>query len=355
MPDLPPRGTSVITVEELTPALEEGYDAFLRSRPDGLLYQSLDYRALVKSYLGCGDRYLVALEGGETRGILPLMWTGDPEGRVWNSLPYYGSHGGVLADSAPARDALLEAYAEIVTDDGTLASTVSSNPFIADPGPPPRHNVVDRRVSQQTPIDFNDDVEQQVMAAIEGSARRNVRKAERSGIAADVDPGAMSDLARIHRENILSIGGLAKDMRFFETVQAIFESGRDYDLWVGRHEGVVVAALLVFYFNETAEYFTPAVDHDFRPLEPMAVVLLGAMAAAARRGMKRWNWGGTWESQTGVFRFKRKWGAIAKPYCYYTQLNDRSLLAWPRDRFAEKFPHFFVLPFSALESAEQIV
>jgi hypothetical protein len=70
--------------------------------------------------------------------------------------------------------------------------------------------------------------------------------------------------------------------------------------------------------------------------------------------MRRWNWGGTWESQTGVFRFKRKWGAVAKPFCYYTQLNDRSLLTWPRERFVQEFPHFFVVPFSALEPAESV-
>jgi CelD/BcsL family acetyltransferase involved in cellulose biosynthesis len=344
----------MIAVEELTPALEGAYDAFLRGRPDGLLYQSLPYRALLKSYLQCEDRYLVAVDGGEVQGILPLMAAGERGGRVWNSLPYYGSHGGVLAASPAAGDALLNAYADIAADATTLASTVSPNPFVEAPGPAPLHNVLDRRISQQTPIDFDDDVEERIMGVIEGSARRNVRKAQRSGIVAEVDPGAMSDLVRIHRENILSIGGLAKDMRFFETVQGIFESGHDYDLWVGRHEGVVVAALLVFYFNETVEYFTPTVEHDFRALEPMAVVLLAAMAAAARRGMKRWNWGGTWESQSGVFRFKRKWGAIAKPFCYYTQLNDRSLLTWPRERFAEKFPHFFVVPFSALEPAGSI-
>ena len=339
----------MIAVEELTPELEESYDGFLRARADSLLYQSLRYRSLLKAHLGCADHYLVALEGGQTRGVLPLMWTGDPDARVWNSLPYYGSNGGVLAATDAVREALLDAYAEIAGSAGTVSSTVATNPFLADPGPAPLHNLVDRRISQHTPIAFQGDPEQGVMALIDGSARRNVRKALQSGMIVDVDPDAMSDLARIHRENILSIGGLPKELRFFETVQAIFEPGRDYDLWVARHASEVVAALLVFYWSETAEYFTPAVEQRFRPLEPMALVLLRAMSAASRRGMRRWNWGGTWESQTGVFRFKRKWGAVAKPYPYYTQLNDRSVLTWRRERFAEQFPHFFVTPFSALQ------
>ena len=31
------------------------------------------------------------------------------------------------------------------------------------------------------------------------------------------------------------------------------------------------------------------------------------MASAAKRGMTRWNWGGTWLSQDGVYRFKKGW------------------------------------------------
>ena len=48
-------------------------------------------------HLGCRHEYLIASDGGDVRGVLPLMWPGDEGARVYKSLPFYGSHGSVLA------------------------------------------------------------------------------------------------------------------------------------------------------------------------------------------------------------------------------------------------------------------
>jgi CelD/BcsL family acetyltransferase involved in cellulose biosynthesis len=336
-------------VEELTSEREDAYDAFVRTQAEALLYHSLGYRDLLLRHLGCRPHYVLALEGAEIGGVMPLMWTEAGGSRVWNSLPYYGSNGGVVASSRKARAALLATYRALVTSDATLAGMVASNPFADGGDLAPVHNITDSRISQATPLPFTGDPAEEIAARIDGSARRNVRKAQREGVTVEVDPGEMRALARIHRDNIESIGGLAKETSFFEDVQAVFEAGRDYDLWVARRDGAVVAALLVLYWGETAEYFTPAVEHDARPFQPLAAILLEAMTHSARRGVRRWNWGGTWETQTGVYRFKRKWGAVDRAYTYYVQLNDLSVLNWPRERFGELFPHFFVVPFSELQ------
>ncbi len=76
------------------------------------------------------------------------------------------------------------------------------------------------------------------------------------------------------------------------------------------------------------------------------------MADASRRGFEWWNWGGTWESQVGVYRFKKKWGADERRYDYHIQLNDASVLSWPREKILETFPNFYVAPFSALKTRE---
>ena len=81
----------------------------------------------------------------------------------------------------------------------------------------------------------------------------------------------------------------------------------------------------------------------------MSAILKTAMEDAGKQGYKRWNWGGTWASQTGVYRFKRKWGAVDKRYDYYIQLNDESMLSWSQEKILKSFPGFYVLPFSALK------
>ncbi len=73
------------------------YEKFLLSNKEGLFYYSLKYRDFLKELLGCEEEYLVAVDGKNIIGILPLMYINGEYGRVYNSLPYYGSHGGIIA------------------------------------------------------------------------------------------------------------------------------------------------------------------------------------------------------------------------------------------------------------------
>ena len=70
--------------------------------------------------------------------MLPLLWTGDEGARVYNSLPFYGSHGSVLSQSDADAGALIAAYDERATASGTLAATMVANPFLTASRPSPR-------------------------------------------------------------------------------------------------------------------------------------------------------------------------------------------------------------------------
>jgi hypothetical protein len=331
------------------PADDGDWDAFAASADGGLIYYSTRYRDLLLDELGCKAEYLVARDGGEIRGVLPLMWSEDAGDRVLNSLPFYGSHGAPLAISADAERALIEAWNERAADPTTSAATMVANPFRSDPPQEPRHDLTDSRISQVTPLPAAAD-EDQILSLVDSSARRNARKAARAGIEVGVDPSAWSDLHDIHRANMKAIGGLAKSAGFFEGVTRHLRPGDDFDLWVARLEGETIAGLLVLHFGAVTEYFTPATRHENRSQQPLALILVKAMTAAIGRGSRLWNWGGTWSSQDGVYRFKRKWGANDGEYRYFIRLGDRSLLDSSPARLRERFPHFYVAPFSALRS-----
>ena len=338
----------MIGVETLTPEIEPAYREFVARTPGALVYHSLAYRDLLLENLGCHHEYLVATEGDEVRGVLPLMWTGDDGARVYNSLPFYGSHGSVLANGPEEESALIAAYDERVTAAGTLAATLVANPFAQRQPPEPVHNLTDERISQVTDLPADEDA---LLELIESSARRNVRKARRTGIFATTDATRLPAVAEIHRDNIQALGGRAKELSFFESVPRHFTEGSDFEVHVALLDDEVVAGLLVFLFNGTAEYFTPAVAHDHRSEQPLALLLVEAMTAAAQRGCRRWNWGGTWSSQDGVYRFKRKWGARDGHYRYYVQLNDESLLDAAPEELRARFGDFYVVPFSALRTS----
>ncbi len=335
-------------IEELRFDLEEEYTQFLLEQHSSLLYYSVKFKNLLKELLGCRDSYLLATEDGKIRGILPLMYTESDRGRVYNSLPYYGSNGGILANDDSAYSGLIGAYNEIACSESSVASTLIGNPFCQQDFSAIRYNFTDHRIGQLTKLVCENDPWDEIMRKIDASARRNVKKALREGVTVDVDHVQMDRLREMHQDNIRTIGGLPKTDAFFSLITRHFVPCQDFDLYVAKKDGDVIACLLLFYFNQTVEYYTPAVDHEYRSIQPLSLILMTAMSDAARRGFVWWNWGGTWTSQTGVYRFKKKWGAIEKPYSYYTQLNDPSLLDGSAAQLLEAFPNFFVVPFSEL-------
>jgi hypothetical protein len=343
---------SSLKVEVLTPAADDAYERHLARHEGALLYQSPRYRDFLAALLGCRAHYLAAVKDGEIVGSLPLMYLDTPEGRVYNSLPYYGSNGGVLAESPEASAALAAEYNAMARAPGTLSATVIGNPLGAPHPAEIVREVTDYRIGQLTALPAGAaDPWSELMAAVDPSARRNVRKAREAGVTVETDAGATDVLRRMHHENITAVGGAPKSERFFALYPRHFRDGSDYRLWVARREGVVVAALLAFYWGRTAEYFTPATDAGHRSSQAMPLIVMTAMADAARRGYRWWNWGGTWPSQVGVHRFKRKWAAVDHRYEYLTALNDPSLLERDPAALQALAPGFFVVPFHALKGA----
>jgi hypothetical protein len=276
---------------------------------------------------------------------------------VLNSLPYYGSNGGFITDGRPqSAKALGTAWLALERELGCAASTVISSPFDTELEVFERDlepTFRDDRIGQVTPLPAGG-AEEALFALYDETARRNVRKARKSGVTWRVDNGteAISFLHRTHDENIRAIGGLSKSRGFFDAVPAVVPQ-QDWRVYVAEHAGERVAALLVFRFNATVEYYTPAIVEASRPLQPLALLVHEAMREAATGGYKWWNWGGTWKSQVGVYRFKRKWGAVDMPYHYYTRLADRRLLQCTRAELLSAFPGFFAVPFDKLEQTQQ--
>ena len=340
-----------VDVYEMVPGQDRIYEAFVAAHPHALLYHSLRFRDFLIELLGCQPHYGVALEGGKVVGVLPMMSAVGAYGRVLNSLPYFGSNGGILANGPGARSALAQWYEACATAPDVAAATLIANPFDQD-GTVPAHDFVDVRVSCVTPLWGLGDPDERVLGSVDGSARRNVAKARRCGVEVEVDNDAFSDLETLHRDGMEAIGGRAKSAEFFASVPRCFRGGHDYDLYVARLNGEVVAALLVFFYGAVAEYYVPATRPESRSEQPMAAILHCALADAMRRGLSWWNWGGSWVSQRNLIRFKEKWGGRSSEYRYWTRMANADLLAAEPDELVAAYPGFFVAPYCSLRSGE---
>lgn len=329
-----------VTVCAWQPAHDPAVERFVGAHPEGLIYYSPAFRRYLLAVAGGECRSRLAIEDGRVAGVLPAMVKDGPFGPVLNSLPFFGSNGGVLASSPAAESALLAEYDRMAAD--VSVATWISHPFMETTHP--RHDLTDERIAQWTPLAAGGDLP----AGIESSARRNIQKARAAGVTVREAADALPFLESTHRENMAAIGGKAKPPAFFSRLAETMTAGRDWRVHVAEQAGRPLAALLTFEAAGTVEYVMPVVIESARSLQPTALILATAMADAAARGFTRWNWGGTWLTQEGVYRFKKKWGALERRYRYYVTVGDRSLLNRRADELAAGYASYYVVPFSAV-------
>ena len=331
-------------------------DAFAAALPYSLVYTTSHYIRVVAAETRSEARWITVSDENGMRAAIPILVRPGALGPVVNSLAYYGSNGGILCDGAEdeARRAAADAFVAHCEDVGAVSSTLITNPLLKDDDfyrAYLRHDLVDHRIGQFTvfPVDRRAET---LMDMFEDPRPRNIRKAERSGIDVAVSQSA-NDIAFLHdthQQNLEAIGGLPKRREFFDMLAATLPESA-WRIYVAHLGGNRVAALLLLYHNGTVEYFTPCIREEHRSSQALPLLIYRAMLDAMREGYSRWNWGGTWLSQDGVYAFKKKWGTTDIPYHYFTRLLDRSLLKSTRAQLLAEYAGFFVLPFSALETA----
>ncbi len=342
----------------------DAINSFLERQDIALLYCSSEYIVLLHHYIKNSSVELWVVKDKERIiGYLPVMFKDNLNyGIVCNSLPFYGSNGGAIVckefnseQKNEIRNKLLEAVLKSIKEKRCIAATFITNPLDSDfnkwIGTNLSYQLTDERIGQLTPLPQvdSDSIENVLLASFEDPRPRNIRKAQKEGVVVytSYDDVAFDFLYQTHYENITSINGIPKEKEFFELVKKNMPRTM-YRIYIAEKDGEKIGALL-FYFNKTVEYFTPAIVEKTRSLQASSLLIYKAMVDAAVDGYHWWNWGGTWLTQGGVYDFKKKWGTLDFPYYYYTCIYDSSVLLHSKDVLLKEYPFFFVAPFGKLK------
>ena len=327
---------------------------FLLTFSNSLFYSEPRYLSLLQTHLECEISWITAREEGKITGVLPFAVKRAKSGSIYNSLPYYGSNGGVVCKSSEqkCKRALINAFYSSAEESGSLSATLITNPLFEDTefykaSIDATH--IDNRIGQITPLPSSDD-EANLMSMFSDPRPRNIRRALKEEIT--IEKGGVEMLAFLydtHVANMRGIGGKSKEKSFFDEIYNHMKAD-DWSVFTAFHNGRPVAALLLFYFNKTVEYFTPVTVHEYRNMQPMALIVFEAMRDAINRGMINWNWGGTWLSQTGVYDFKKKWGARDYPYEYFVKVFNDEVYDYSSTQLASDYYGFYSIPYKYLRN-----
>jgi GNAT acetyltransferase-like protein len=346
---------------------EPSYEELVLKSTMGMLYHGVKYKRALEHLLEATvPNYLVVKSGKSIVGALPLFTRHSPAmGDVANSLPFWGSHGGFILDphlspkeTGQVSKALIAAHEELLSGGEFTSSTIISSSFDKD----------DSTYSTLAGWKFTEYRTGQILEiGPEGktpvtkfakASRNAVRRAQKAGLETGwgTDLSLKEGLSNGHREGMLRVGGLARPESFFLRLDESFIPGDDYRIYYAKLGSEFAALLLVFYYKETIEYFTPVTFANFRSFSPMNLLIYEVVRDAVGRKMKFLNFGGTRENMDSVYRFKRSFGATDKRYHYYNIL-PRGLTPFAgfrKEDVVREFPWFYVVPFNALEPKEKV-
>jgi len=344
---------------------EEDYNRLLERSPVAMFNHSLRYRSFIKRIAHeCEDRYLCAFKDGKLVAALPVFIKRGSYGAVVNSLPFYGSHGGIVHAGGVEDNVFNKLFQEldaICSEVGAFSCTVIEPPtesrsWIYDSF---GAQLFDERIGQITELpvcDGNIDVDTALFGIFHSKTRNMVRKGNKMGfqVSHNGSPENIRALHAIHNDNILSIGGVPKPLTVFEAILDLFRYDEEYRIYVAKKDGRIVSALLLFYFKDMVEYFTPATLADYRQQQPLSLLIYTAMRdAVVEYGSRFWNWGGTWLSQKGVYRFKSRWGARDCPYRYHVKMwIDLKDILYDKKRIMGEYKYFYLYPFGIEKNGE---
>ena len=326
---------------------------YLNSNDKTIFFSDPNYINLVSNHLKCKPYWIVAKKDNSIQSVLPFMIKDGKCGKVFNSLPYFGSNGGVIQNmnNTKLKAKMISTYYDYFNYRKGISATIITSPFEKDIETYEsqiKYDFKDYRIGQITYLDRLNDYDD-LINSYQNPRPRNIRKAIKEGVTIEQSQSdeAIEILFNIHYENINSISGRTKKKSFFTKIPKYINRDQ-WTIYQAKKEDKVIANLLVFYCNKTVEYFTPGTIADYRSIQPLALIIYKAMQDAVSKKMLYWNWGGSSPTQLGIYDYKRKWGTIDHNYYYYTAINGINLINKKKDFILKEYEGFYCLPFNAL-------
>ena len=164
------------------------------------------------------------------------------------------------------------------------------------------------------------------------NAMRNVRKAEDAGVLVRPAEGAdqADRLYDLYVDTMRHKGAPTMWTRQFLRVlyERLVKAGRA-EMMLAWYGGKIVAGIVVIRSGEVAYYFFGASDADALPHRPNDLLFSEAIRRCASGGVRTFDFMTSRLTDTGLIRFKEKWGGRPQPfYIYRMELSKWHARLW---------------------------
>jgi hypothetical protein len=342
-------------VDLLTPRHDSEYTEFLDRlgavHPAVLGYHYPFNRQMLGD-IGMGEAtYFGAWSAGDLIGVIPGFLRRSRSGAAYCSMPFFGPNAGVICEPHGMEDAihaaLFRAVWEQLSGVGDLLTASFYTPFLRD-----RFELYDRAMPDAVVVDRTTLYLFLPDAPSDARSRRLLATEPRPGveIRTCVTPQRVAEFYDVYLANCAASGIPIKPRRAVEAVMTRGTEAGRVRCYFAYHAGEMIAGLVTMWGPSTASYYIPCTRPDMRPLQPGTALAGRAVRDAALAGLRFWNWEGSPSRESGVYRFKAKWGSLESLYRIYVRpyVPEEVFREIGADRLVAEFPNLHVYPHARL-------
>lgn len=342
-----------VRIERLGPSDDGQLVGFLNrlaaASPQVLAYHYPVYRDMLIA-IGVGEPfYLGAWKDGELAAVLPGFMRGAAVGRVYSSLPFCGPNAGVLAETAASdyRVALLDSLVGQLKAAGDVLSASIYTPFLSQ-----EFESYDRVLAGALIVPKFTQHLGLPAAPWYSKLRCDIRHAIQGGVttSTEVTPQRIDRFYEIYCQNCADAGIPVKPRAAVDFLADKGVAAGNVKLYFALQGGEMVSGLMVICSPVTASYYLPCTLKEKRSLQAGSLLIDAAVQELTARGLRFWNWESSPNRDSGVYRFKEKWGSKESDFrIYILPFREPEVFrSIGRDGLAAAFPYYFVYPFDRL-------
>src|SRR5688572_18467062 len=318
-----------IEIRDVADGQTEAWERFVALQPGGSFYHKLGLQNVVAGKLRHEPINLVAMDGDEVVGVLPLTFVSSHLfGRILCSVPFM-NYGGPCTNSntvcGQLVDAAIKRTRELQADYLELRCAAPLECDLA---------VSLRKVSLTIRLDPDPEA---LWGGFTSKHRKNVRRAAKNGL--EVRSGGLELLPEFYAVLARSWRDLGTPLYRYDFFEALLKAfPGEMRIYACFHEGRAVSVALVGFHGQTIEGMWQGAEPLARKLDANYVLYWEMIRDGCQRGFRDFHLGRS-TADSGSEWFKSRWNAESRQlYWYYYRPDGGALPALhvdnPRYRFA---------------------
>lgn len=307
-----------------------------------------------------GESFTVAVarSGGGIAGICTFCRFDGPFGPILHGNPYMG-YGGCSCRPDGQEEvigALIAAMLDWARRQGCITATIAMPPFC-------RHLEAVYEAAMRADYRFENFhqyhlLDRHPLSGLKAKRRAafasEIRRAEAAGVALDAaSSGEEVDAwLDIYEARYAEIGATCLPRAYQKGLWETFAGAGRAELVLARRSGELLGGTLFLIGRGIVDYFSTAFRSDSMRLYPATLLLDRWLGRFLEAGVERFNWQSSPSRDSGVYAFKKRWGAEEAAYPILTRVlaDPKPLLARPLAEVRAAYAGHFVLPYRLWEN-----